>query len=255
MTAPAEHDRYTRRSILRSERMYGQGFQSPGQQGAMAWACALLDLRPGTRVLDVGSGLGGPAAYLAREHGAHVVGVDTAPAMVELSRERAARDGLADVTFLLGDVRSLDLPERSFDVVWSRDTILYVPEKDALWRRLHALLRPGGQLLVTDFCRGEATLAPDFAEYVASCGYHLQSIPAYAATLRDAGFAGVHPSDETARFERSLRDELDRLAATRESFLAEFGPEDYAYLVDRWRKKIAFCASGQLRWGLFRASA
>jgi phosphoethanolamine N-methyltransferase len=251
VTAAGEHDRYARRSILRSERMYGEGFQSPGQRGAMAWACAMLDLSPGARVLDVGSGLGGPAAYLAREHGVQVVGVDTAPAMVELSRERAA----PGVTFLLGDVRSLELPERSFDVVWTRDTILYVPEKAAIWSRIRGLLRPGGRLLATDFCGGEGEPSPAFARYAGDAGYHLPSIPAYSDTLREAGFADVVASNETPRFEQSLRGELARLAATRDAFLAEFSAEDYAYLVDRWRKKIDFCASGQLRWGLFLATA
>jgi phosphoethanolamine N-methyltransferase len=253
VTAAAQHDRYERRSILRSERMYGEGFQSPGRHDAMAWACAMLELRPGMRVLDVGSGLGGPAAYLAREHGVDVVGVDTAPAMVELAAERAARDGLAGVTFRLGDVRTLELAPASFDVVWTRDTVLYVAEKAALWARVHELLRPGGQLFVTDFCRGAGEPAPDFAEYASSCGYHLQTIAAYARTLAECGLVGVRAVDETPRFERSLRDELAGLTATREAFAEELGQEDYEHLVERWRRKIDFCARGELRWGLFLA--
>src|SRR5439155_21884727 len=115
--------------------------------------------------------------------GAAVVGGDTAEAVVRLSAERADEAGVRGVTFLHGDVRSLPLETASFDVVWTRDTILYVPNKDAIWARLAGLLRPDGQLYVADFCRGEAKLSAGFGAYLSHAGYHLQTIPAYASTL------------------------------------------------------------------------
>src|SRR5438105_7880764 len=104
-----EPDRYSRRNILRAEQMYGPGYQSPGQAEAVEAACAMLDLRPGMRALDLGSGLGGPAMHLAREHDLNVVGLDVAHDMVELSHERLAESGLHSVEFLEGDVRALEL--------------------------------------------------------------------------------------------------------------------------------------------------
>lgn len=249
----AESDRYTRRNILRAEQMYGRGYQSPGQAEAVEKAAAKLGLRRGQRVLDVGSGLGGPAMHLASRYGVEVLGVDTAAAMVELSEERRQESGLVGVSFRPGDVRELGLPHGSFDVVWTRDTILYVEDKGAVWHEVFRLLRPGGQLYVADFCLGPEAASAELGEYLRNAGYWLLTLGEYEAALARAGFADVRAWDETDAFERSLAEELARLEAKRESFLAEFSAEDYRYLVERWRKKIEFCRSGELAWGMFLA--
>jgi enediyne biosynthesis protein CalE5 len=80
----------------------------------------LAGLRPGQRVLDVGSGIGEPALTAARVVGpsGRVVGVDLAPDMVARARRRA--DGTGNVQFIEGDVETLDLPGTAFDAVLSR---------------------------------------------------------------------------------------------------------------------------------------
>src|SRR5262245_51624116 len=108
--------------------MYGEGFQSPGNIAAVASFCARLELKPRMRILDIGSGLGGSAFYLADRYDACVVGLDVAPAMVELSTERARERNLSTVVFQLGDIRNHPLSADAFDLAWTRDAILYVPE-------------------------------------------------------------------------------------------------------------------------------
>jgi phosphoethanolamine N-methyltransferase len=250
----AETDRYTRHAILRAEQMYGRGFQSPGQREAVDRAAALLDLQPGQRVLDVGSGLGGPAMHLATVYGVHVLGLDTAAAMVEMACERLGETDLRHVDFRHGDVRTLDLPADSFDPVWTRDTLLYVADKPSTWRALHRLLRRGGRLYVADFCLGPTPASTDFVAYLAHAGYHLRSIPDYAAALTTAGFADARGWDETDAFEQSLAAELTRLERVRDTFLGSFSADDYRYLTDRRAQKIAFCRRGELAWGWFLAT-
>jgi phosphoethanolamine N-methyltransferase len=235
--------------------MYGRGFQSPGQVEALEAACALLDLRPGMRVLDLGSGLGGAATYLARQHHAEVLGLDLSAEMVSLSDERLREEPVPGVTFQHGDLVTACLPAESFDLVWTRDTILYVADKAAVWGKVRAALRDRGQLLVTDFCLGSAPSSLEFDAYLAENGYHLQTIPGYAHELRVAGFASVEARDQSSSFQQSLATELQRLEQTKAAFLASFGPDDYAYLTERWRKKVDFCESGQLAWGVFTARA
>src|SRR3954454_188171 len=84
---------YSRSGILRYEKIFGDGYVSTGGPETTATLCAMLGdaLRPGVRVLDVGSGLGGAAFHLARESGAVVTGIDLAPEMVGIARERAQR--------------------------------------------------------------------------------------------------------------------------------------------------------------------
>jgi phosphoethanolamine N-methyltransferase len=248
-----EAQRYSRRNILRSEFMYGRGFQSPGGIEALEGFCARLDLRPGMRALEIGSGLGGSSFHLATRHHLHVVGLDVADAMVEISDERRRQAGIQGVTFVRGDIRTAALDEASFDLAWTRDCVLYVPEKDLVWRQVSRCLKPGGQLFVTDFARGDGPLSPAFRSYVDGCDYHLQTLDGYARTLAAAGLAVTAREDVTADFIAGLEAEKAQLAGRRAAFLREYDLEDYEYLMTRWDQKIAFCRAGELRWGLFVA--
>src|SRR3954454_6357893 len=84
---------YSRTGILRYEKIFGDGYVSTGGPETTAYLCAKLGeaLRPGARVLDVGSGIGGAAFHLARTYGAVVTGIDLSPEMVGLARERAGQ--------------------------------------------------------------------------------------------------------------------------------------------------------------------
>src|SRR5438552_117163 len=98
---------YSRTGILRYEKIFGAGYVSTGGQATTEDLCARLGpaLRPGVRVLDVGSGIGGAAFHLARAHGAQVTGIDLAEEMVAIAVERATQLGVTEsVTFQLGDV-------------------------------------------------------------------------------------------------------------------------------------------------------
>ena len=249
----AEAQRYSRRNILRSEFMYGRGFQSPGGVEAVEAFCARLELRPGMRALEIGSGLGGSAFHLATRHGLRVVGLDVAAAMVEISDERRLSDGITGVELRLGDIRTAPLAEGSFDLVWTRDCVLYIPEKDVVWQNAARCLAPGGQLFVTDFAAGDGPRSAAFQSYIEGCGYHLQTLDGYAAGLSRAGFTVVEREDVTGSFLAGLEDDLGRLNERTDAFLGEYDRADYEYLVERWNAKITFCRSGDLKWGLFVA--
>jgi cyclopropane fatty-acyl-phospholipid synthase-like methyltransferase len=251
-SAQAEVTRYSRRSILRSEWMYGHGLQAPGGLALVESFCQRLRCRPGMRVLDVGSGLGAADFHLASRDQAEVLGVDSSAVMVEISTERARAEGVHGVSFLHGDIRSVRLG-MAFDLNWSRDCILYLSaaEKLPLWERLRSVLVPGGQLFVTDFCCGPVPHSLEFTRYVGDCQYHLSTIEHYVRLLAEAGFVAVRNEDLTEDFIKSMRGELARLEREQESFLREFTEADFRHRHERWTKKIQFCERGDLRWGLF----
>ena len=109
------HGQYSRTSILRYEMIFGEHYISTGGAATTDDLCSRLgsSLRPGVRVLDVGSGIGGAAFHLVKTYGAKVTGIDLAEEMVNIGLERTAQLGMSDsVKFLLGDVLETSSPSR-----------------------------------------------------------------------------------------------------------------------------------------------
>jgi ubiquinone/menaquinone biosynthesis C-methylase UbiE len=120
------------------------------EQGAQRLNERLVDLariRPGHRVLDVGTGLGEPAFTAARRVGPNgsVVATDLSSALLFLAREEAVRLGLRNIEFREMDAEEPDLPARSFDAALCRWVLMFLPHLVAALTRLRALLVPGGR--------------------------------------------------------------------------------------------------------------
>jgi phosphoethanolamine N-methyltransferase len=246
---------YSRAGILRYEKVFGDGYVSTGGPETTAYLCSKLGdfLRPGLRVLDVGSGIGGAAFHLAREYGAVVTGIDLSPEMVALAQERSAEaDAGTAVTFHLDDILTMPF-ESKFDLVWSRDALMHLPDKPRLFSRLHDLLAPGGKLIITDYARGTGQPSPEFQAYREQTGYHLTDPASYGKLLEGAGFTKVVVEDATDRFVDILERESRRLNADRADFLASFSEKDMNYLLDRWAMKVRFCQAGDMKWGIYLA--
>ena len=106
-----------------------------------------LALQPGTRVLDVGGGLGGPARTLAVEYGCTVTVIDPTVSYVQAAEMLTRRLGLTDrVTHHLGEALHLPFDDHSFDVVWTQNSGMNIADKAGLYASLRRVLRPGGQL-------------------------------------------------------------------------------------------------------------
>ena len=114
-------------------------------------ALRLAGLRPGMRVLDVGSGPGDVSLIAARLVGpsGSVLGVDAAPDMIELARARAAEQGLSTVHFRQSGIDALALDE-PVDAVVGRLILMHLPDPAATLRHLSSLVRPGGVLAFSE---------------------------------------------------------------------------------------------------------
>ena len=157
-----------------------------------------LDLKPGQRVLDVGCGIGGGDFYMAAEHGVTVHGIDLSVNMVLIAIERAGKvPGGADVSFEIADCTLARYAKESFDVIYSRDTILHIQDKPALFKRFFEWLKPGGKVLISDYCRSPETPTGSFAKYIKQRGYDLHSVAGYGKMIEEAGFAKVEADDRT----------------------------------------------------------
>jgi SAM-dependent methyltransferase len=119
-------------------------------------------LGPGSRMLDVGCGVGGFATWAARELGCSVTGVTVVPGHIDAAQELARRRGVSELcTFQLMDMADLRFEPESFDLVANQETFCYVDNKKAYFERVHSILKPGGLWRSIDFALREGTLTPD----------------------------------------------------------------------------------------------
>ncbi|MGE0425198.1 MAG: class I SAM-dependent methyltransferase [Reyranellaceae bacterium] len=113
-----------------------------------------LDLPHGARVLDVGSGIGGPARYGASEHGWHVQGVDLTEEFVRVAEALSRRVGTADrVSFRQASAVALPFDDGSFDGAYMLHVGMNIPDKKSVFAEVHRVLRPGGIFAVFDLMR------------------------------------------------------------------------------------------------------
>lgn len=172
----------------------------------------LAHITTGQRVLDVATGAGDPALTAARVVGASgsVVGVDHAPQMLEMARQRAKAAGQGNVTFLEGDAQRLDLPPESFDAVLSRwGLMFFLPLVPAL-EGFRRVLRPGGYLaaavwgapqevpLISASCAAVMSqLGRPLPPPEAPGPFNLADAGKLAQSLADAGFRNVATESQT----------------------------------------------------------
>jgi SAM-dependent methyltransferase len=115
-----------------------------------------LKIPAGASVLDVGSGLGGPARTIAAEFDCNVTGVDITQEFCEAARAMSCWVGLSDrVTFMKGDAAALALRPASFDVAITIHAAMNIEHKHAMYAGIHKAIRPGGRLGIYDVVQGD----------------------------------------------------------------------------------------------------
>lgn len=125
----------------------------------------LAGRKPGMGVLDIGSGIGGPARTLATEFGCQVIGLDITEEYVKAAQMLTDKVGLSEtVTFREGDALDLEFGEGAFDAVWTQSAIMNIENKDRVFQEAHRVLRCNGILALEAFMAGpkEETQFPVF---------------------------------------------------------------------------------------------
>lgn len=200
--------------------LYDEGERAslPEDAVAAALGCAnptaLADLRAGETVLDLGSGGGVDVLLSARRVGpdGFAYGLDMTPEMLELAERNRLAAGAENVRFLEGRIEQIPLPDASVDVVLSNCVVNLSPDKPAVLREAHRVLRPGGRLAIADIATRGRLPAPirDSLAAWAGCIAGALDVDELHALLVDAGFE--QPGVEIVR--SYGRADLDLLASS-----------------------------------------
>jgi arsenite methyltransferase len=155
----------------------------------------LLDLGPDLRVLDVASGLGASAIYLAQRYGCRVTGVDFASKNIDQASANAAEAGVSPlVHFERADAERLPFEDQSFDVLISECAFCTFPAKNKAADQFARLLQPGGRLGLSDLTRsGPLPSELDTLMAWVACIADARPIGEYTSILSQAGFAMDEP--------------------------------------------------------------
>ena len=113
-------------------------------------------------ILDVGSGLGGPARYMAARFGCRVSGVDLTAEFCDVARHLTALLGLEErVSISHGDALAMPFADAAFDGAYSMNVSMNIADKRALYREIHRVLKPGAWLMLSEAAQGPGG-EPDF---------------------------------------------------------------------------------------------
>jgi len=170
-----------------------------GGPGATDLLIGSLALTAGSRVLDIGSGFGGPARQIARRTGSHVTGIDITPAYVEAARDLTARAGLRDlVEFRVADIAAFE-PDQPFQAAITMHVQMNVQDKTAWFGHAARLLAPGARLAVWEVCQPrQGGLTWPMPWSLDGTDSFVATAAALRASVEQGGFTATEWTNETA---------------------------------------------------------
>lgn len=256
MTETTHDDEYDDTMVTLLELIYGEGFIAPGGPQEVRNLIGEADLA-GKLVLDIGCGVGGIDVMLGRDYGCNVLALDVEAPLLDRARKRAAAAGLADrLEFRLIEPGPLPLEDASVDVVFSKDAWIHIPDKQALLAEVFRVLRPGGQLLAGDWCRGPEPYSADMERFFELEGltYHMATLESYGTGLAECGFDAIELFDVSDRFKTLSQDQYERMTGPmKDQMLALVGSKETARITENWRQLLIVIDNRELRPGHMRA--
>ncbi|SES49285.1 class I SAM-dependent methyltransferase [Actinokineospora terrae] len=220
------------------------------QRTKLRFVAERVNLGPGKRLLDIGSGWGSLILFMAQEFGARTVGISPAPNQHAYIHELVRERGLEDlVSTRVGHIEELEIEPRSFDAVTMLGSIVHMPDLGAAFARAHAALRTKGMLYVSESCYRNAAKRAEFGELDSSAFVRdaifgwgdMRPLSELVRGAEDAGFSVVAVDDLTDHYHRTIEDWLANVARS-----AERLDEIEAGLADKLTRYLRTANAG---WG------
>lgn len=193
-------------------------FHIRGRQATLELA-QKMELGPSSHVLDIGSGLGGPARTLAEVYGCRVTGIDLSPEFCATAQELSRWVGLADqVTFRHGDATALTWEPGTFDAAMTIHAVMNIAAKDMVYAAVHRALKAGRIFAAYDILQGEGGEVNYPVPWARDPAIsHLSTPDEMRALLQKAGFRILDEVDSTEQSEAWFKETAAQMATPNRS--------------------------------------
>ncbi len=192
-----------------ADQLHGRGLDATKE------LAALLDPRPGEHILDIGSGVGGPARWIASHFSCRITGIGLTGAFCSAAEALNRATGLTDhVTIVHGSATALPFADQTFDRAYSHNVVMNIADKRAFYREARRVLKPGGVLVLLNLIAG-STGTPHYpAPWAASAATsYLATLEETRDDLTSEGFEIVQLMDTTSQTRGARRAHAQRLEA------------------------------------------
>ena len=251
------HKNYNAVGAAIIQRLFGDGYLSPCGEEATEQLARLAAPCSTSRILDVGSGLGGAAAWLAENVGCQITGLDLVASNVHAATATAESRGLDHlVCFRVGDATSMPFEDDSFSMVWGQDAWCHVPNRDALFGECARVLEPGGTIAFADWLLTgdeDESYRQEVLPSMACPSY--ETLPGYEDLLARHGFTDITAEDLSAQYARHYRTAMTRLEEAENWITEEYSARVFAIVLEKNGFALEAFDKNQIGGGHFRARA
>ena len=186
-----------------------------------------LEINEKTKILDVGSGIGGPARYLADKTGAEITAIELQSDQNNLAKDLTKKCGLSNkVSHICGDILDYDFKNQTFDAVVSWLTLYHIANHEILLKKLFDLLNPNGFFYTEDITSRINLSDADRKEIKKEIyGIHLPYFDKYISNLEQNGFKLIFSEDMSSSWTDFTKERIKQYNSEKERNIRVHGKE------------------------------
>jgi len=207
-----------------------------------------LEINEKTKILDVGSGIGGPARYIADKTGAEITAIELQSDQNNLAKDLTKKCGLSNkVNHICGDILDYDFKNQTFDVVVSWLTLYHIANHKILLKKLFDLLNPNGFFYTEDITSRINLSDADRKEIKKEIyGIHLPYFDNYISNLEQNGFKLIFSEDMSRSWTDFTKERIKKYNSEKERNIRVHGKEVYDSLNSFYNFVGQYFSNGKL---------
>jgi len=207
-----------------------------------------LEINEKTKILDVGSGIGGPARYIANQTGAEITAIELQSDQNNLAKDLTKKCGLSHkVSHICGDILDYDFKNQTFDAVVSWLTLYHIANHEILLKKLFDLLNPNGFFYTEDITSRINLSDADRKEIKKEIyGIHLPYFDKYISNLEQNGFKLIFSEDMSSSWTDFTKERIKKYNSEKERNIRVHGKEVYDNLNSFYNFVGQYFSNGKL---------